>query len=282
VLVYQTSKLQSELKSVSSKSQKIGLVPTMGALHSGHLALIGQAEEYCEQVVVSIFVNPTQFNNATDLEKYPRNLEKDLAQIHESYPNTIVFAPEVSEIYGEKVSAETFDFGSITIFMEGEYRTGHFNGVGTVVKRLFEAVQPDYAFFGEKDFQQLRVIQRLVELTKQPVQVIGCATERHDNGLAKSSRNELLTEEQKQNAAIIYRALQTAKTNLDKLSIPEIKAKINSIFEAHPDFDLEYFEIADVEHLVPTETLKKDTPYRAFIAAYVNRVRLIDNLALNY
>lgn len=281
MLVDQTLKLQNTLKQASLTGKKIGLVPTMGALHSGHLSLIAKAKAYCEVVVVSIFVNPTQFTNATDLEKYPRNLALDLAKIEESYPNTIVFAPAVSEIYGKNVNAQFFDFGSITIFMEGEYRTGHFNGVGTVVKRLFEVVQPDFAFFGEKDFQQLRVIQKLVEITKQPVKVVGCTTEREENGLAKSSRNELLTEEQKQSAAIIYRALQIAKTNINKWTIPEIKAEVNRIFAANPAFDLEYFEIADVEDLIPAQIIKKNTPYRAFIAAFVNKVRLIDNLALN-
>lgn len=282
MLVYQTSKLQTELSKALLKQQKIGLVPTMGALHSGHLALIGEAKQVCEQIVVSIFVNPTQFNNATDLEKYPRNLKKDLAKINHSYPNAIVFAPEITEIYGKNVIAEEFDFGSLTTFMEGEYRTGHFNGVGTIVKRLFDVVQPHYAFFGEKDFQQLRVIQKLVEITKQPVQVKGCPTQREVSGLAKSSRNERLTNEQKEKAAIIFEALQRAKTNFELMEIPEIKNEIKKIFESHPAFVLEYFEIADVKHLVPTEIKKPNTQYRAFIAAFVNEVRLIDNLALNY
>ncbi|GGE25384.1 pantoate--beta-alanine ligase [Psychroflexus planctonicus] len=282
MLVNQTSKLQTKLKKAVNKQQKVGLVPTMGALHSGHLALIGEAQKICEQVVVSIFVNPTQFNNASDLEKYPRNLEQDLAQIQSSYPNVIVFAPEVSEIYGKNVAAEEFDFGSITTFMEGEYRAGHFNGVGTIIKRLFNLVKPDFAFFGEKDFQQLRVIQKLVEITEQPVKVVGCATQREVNGLAKSSRNQRLTEEQKEKAAIIYQALETAKNKFNQSSIAEIKTEIKGIFEAYPEFELEYFEIADVKHLVPTETKQTNTPYRAFIAAFVNEVRLIDNIALNY
>lgn len=282
MLVNQTSKLQTKLKKAVNKQQKVGLVPTMGALHSGHLALIGEAQKICEQVVVSIFVNPTQFNNASDLEKYPRNLEQDLAQIQSNYPNVIVFAPEVSEIYGKNVAAEEFDFGSITTFMEGEYRAGHFNGVGTIIKRLFNLVKPDFAFFGEKDFQQLRVIQKLVEITEQPVKVVGCATQREANGLAKSSRNQRLTEEQKEKAAIIYQALETAKNKFNQSSITEIKTEIKGIFEAYPEFELEYFEIADVKHLVPAETKQKNTPYRAFIAAFVNEVRLIDNIALNY
>lgn len=282
MLVNQTSKLQTKLKKAVNKQQKVGLVPTMGALHSGHLALIGEAQKICEQVVVSIFVNPTQFNNASDLEKYPRNLEQDLAQIQSSYPNVIVFAPEVSEIYGKNVAAEEFGFGSITTFMEGEYRAGHFNGVGTIIKRLFNLVKPDFAFFGEKDFQQLRVIQKLVEITEQPVKVVGCATQREANGLAKSSRNQRLTEEQKEKAAIIYQALETAKNKFNQSSITEIKTEIKGIFEAYPEFELEYFEIADVKHLVPAETKQTNTPYRAFIAAFVNEVRLIDNIALNY
>lgn len=282
MLVYQTSKLQNKLKKAKEKQQKIGLVPTMGALHSGHLALIGQAKQVCEQVVISIFVNPTQFNNASDLEKYPRNLEDDLRKIQESYPNAIVFAPEIAEIYGAQVEAEEFEFGSITSFMEGEFRTGHFNGVGTIIKRLFDLIKPDFAFFGEKDFQQLRVIQKLVNLTKQPVQVIGCPTQREANGLAKSSRNERLTAEQKDKAGLIYQALQNAKANFEQASIAEMKTEVQQLFKTYPEFELEYFEIADVEHLIPTETKKPNTSYRAFIAAFVNEVRLIDNIALNY
>lgn len=282
MLINQSHRLQKELEKAKAKQQKIGLVPTMGALHSGHLALIGEALRLCEVAVVSIFVNPTQFNNSTDLEKYPRHLEQDVDQILKAYPGTLIYAPEVADVYGDEVEAEEFDFGSITKFMEGEFRTGHFNGVGTIVKRLFHLVQPDYAFFGEKDFQQLRVIQKLVEITKQPVKIVGCKTQRENNGLAKSSRNERLNSAQKEEAKLIHEALMLAKTNFETNSIAEIKDKINQLFLKHPAFELEYFEIADVEHLVPTEHKKTNTQYRAFIAAIVNQVRLIDNMALNY
>lgn len=282
MLVYQTHKLQSVLKEASLKGKKIGLVPTMGALHSGHLSLIGEAYTHSDLVVVSIFVNPTQFNNSSDLDKYPRKLEDDVLQIHQSYPNTIVFAPDVSEIYGENVTAEQFDFGTITTYMEGQYRSGHFDGVATIIKRLFAIVKPTFAFFGEKDFQQLRVIEKLMEITKQPVQIVGCATQREPNGLAKSSRNERLTPTELKQAEIIYTALNLAKRKIETSSLASIKAEIKELFQQNPLFELEYFEIADVQHLVPTNQIQPNTPYRAFIAAFVNEVRLIDNLALNY
>lgn len=282
MLINQSHRLQTELEKAKSKSQKIGLVPTMGALHSGHLALIGEALQFCDVAVVSIFVNPTQFNNPTDLEKYPRHLDQDVAQILSAYPRTFIYAPDVTDVYGDEVEAEQFDFGSITKFMEGEFRTGHFNGVGTIIKRLFQLVQPDYAFFGEKDFQQLRVIQKLVEITQQPVKIIGCKTQREDNGLAKSSRNERLNSTEKEEAKIIHEALLLAKSQFSYKSISEIKENINQLFLKHPAFQLEYFEIADVKNLIPTEYKTTNTQYRAFIAAIVNQVRLIDNMAINY
>ena len=282
MLINQSHRLQTELEKAKQKQYKIGLVPTMGALHSGHLALIGEALQVCDLAVVSIFVNPTQFNNSSDLEKYPRHLEHDVLKIQAAYPDTLVFAPDVNDIYGAHVEAENFDFGSITKFMEGEFRTGHFNGVGTIVKRLFNIVKPDYAFFGEKDFQQLRVIQKLVEITQQPVQIVGCKTQREASGLAKSSRNERLSATQKEEAKIIYEALQMVSTNFKKNSIADLKKQVELLFKAHPNFELEYFEIADVKDLVPCISKKPNTKYRAFIAAFVNQVRLIDNLALNY
>lgn len=282
MLFTKTQKLQSKLEENLFRNQQVGLVPTMGALHSGHLSLIGRAEEKCDVVVVSIFVNPTQFNSSKDLEKYPRNLENDLEMVQKTFPNTLVFAPSVEEIYGEELKTEKFDFGRITIYMEGQFRTGHFNGVGTVVKRLLQIVNPHFAFFGEKDFQQLRVIERMVEITKLPVHIIGCKTERESNGLAKSSRNELLSPVLKEKAGIIYRCLQMAKKEVYKSSIPEIKTKIKQDINALPKFELEYFEIADVQELIPTESIQPNMRYRAFIAVFVNQVRLIDNLALNY
>lgn len=281
MLVNHTSELQSKLKIIKSHGHSIGLVPTMGALHSGHMSLMAEAAKVCEQLVVSIFVNPTQFNNATDLQKYPRNLAEDLAFIQKDFPEAIVFAPDVNEMYGNAVVAEEFDFGLLTQFMEGKYRAGHFNGVATIVKRLFDAVTPDYAFFGEKDYQQLRVIQELVSKTQQAVKIMGCPTQREANGLAKSSRNQHLSEAQKQEAGLIFKALETAKTSFHKKSIVEIKQEVAALFSAHPEFTLEYFEIADEEQLVPATIIEASKTYRAFIATFFNQVRLIDNLSLN-
>ncbi|MFO7702672.1 pantoate--beta-alanine ligase [Psychroflexus maritimus] len=273
--------LQSELHKVKNRGEIIGLVPTMGALHDGHLALVNHAFESCDCVVVSIFVNPTQFNNASDLNHYPRDVERDVELLQKNKANTIIFTPSVEEIYKESVKAEEFDFGSITQFMEGEFRQGHFNGVGTIIKHLFEIVQPHKAFFGEKDYQQLRLIKKLVQITKQPVEVIGSPTYRETSGLAKSSRNKRLNKKQLETATLIYQALTFAKDNFNQLSIAEIKHQVIQLFEQEHQLELEYFEIASTHDLVPTETKKAEVTYRAFIAAVINEVRLIDNMALN-
>ena len=259
----------------------IGLVPTMGALHEGHLFLIEQAKKDCDCVVVSIFVNPTQFNDPNDLSKYPRTLDQDLESIRNIDSNILVYAPSVDEIYPDGSNAEHFDFGTLSKFMEGQFRQGHFDGVGTVLKRLFNLVKPHKAYFGEKDYQQLAVVKKLVEITEQQVEVIGCETYRETNGLAKSSRNKLLSPEEKNQADILITCLKLAKSNFNTKPISEIKKMVKSAFNSSEFFTLEYFEIASDGDLVPTETLEGNKKYRAFIAAYCNGVRLIDNIALN-
>ncbi len=273
--------LQDALNKLNENKQIIGLVPTMGALHDGHLALIEHAYKDCDYVVVSIFVNPTQFNNATDLQKYPRNIKADIDLLHQQNPKTIVFTPSVEEIYQSGVVAETFDFGSITKFMEGEYRQGHFNGVGTIIKHLFTIVKPHKAYFGEKDYQQLRLIKKLVEITKQPVQVKGSPTYREVSGLAKSSRNKRLNKQELETATLLHKSLKFADKNFSKLTIHEIKEEVKKLFATEKQLDLEYFEIAAVDDLIPTETKVEGKKYRAFIAAVINDVRLIDNISLN-
>ncbi|MCH8534186.1 MAG: pantoate--beta-alanine ligase [Flavobacteriaceae bacterium] len=273
--------LKDALNLLTQKNQIIGLVPTMGALHDGHLALVEHAYKDCDYVVVSIFVNPTQFNNSSDLQKYPRNLEADVSLLHQQNSKTIVFTPSIEEIYKEGVVAETFDFGSITKFMEGEFRQGHFDGVGTIIKHLFNIVQPHKAYFGEKDYQQLSLIKKLVEITKQPVEIIGSPTYRETSGLAKSSRNKRLDEQQLEVATLLHRSLLYAKNNFNKLSISEIKEKVKGLFDQEKRLDLEYFEFAAVDDLIPTEDKVENKKYRAFIAAVINDVRLIDNISVN-
>lgn len=282
MVINSKSSLRDTLDTIKSEGNTIGLVPTMGALHEGHLSLINFAYSYCDKVVVSIFVNPTQFNNASDLEKYPRDVNKDAEFLNTHNPETIVFTPEVSEIYSDKVESESFDFGSIVNFMEGEFRTGHFNGVGSVLKRLFDIVKPDKAFFGEKDYQQLMVVKRLVEITDQKVEVIGCPTSRNEFGLAQSSRNFRLNDSELKEAELIFKALSKAKDMFEENSIEAIENEVKQMFNNQPSFDLEYFSIVKEKDLIPT--IHKDTKekYRAFIAAFLGEVRLIDNMALNY
>lgn len=275
------SKLSENLKNFRSSTKKIGFVPTMGALHSGHMSLITKAHQQTEVVVVSIFVNPTQFNNSSDLEKYPRNLEKDIDYINDNYPNTLIFAPAIEEMYTSGCQSESFDFGELEKVMEGAFRPGHFNGVGTIVKRLFEVVQPDIAFFGEKDFQQLAVVKKLVELTKLPVQIVGCETEREPNGLAKSSRNERLSETAREEAKVIFESLSKLKLAFNYKSPVELKVMFETELESNTKFELEYIQIADEETLQPVEEFEKEKKYRAFTAVIVEEVRLIDNIALN-
>ncbi|MGO1728588.1 MAG: pantoate--beta-alanine ligase [Flavobacteriaceae bacterium] len=275
-----SQKLQKEVVKLKEQKKIIGLVPTMGALHHGHLTLVDFAFQYCDYVIVSIFVNPTQFNNAGDLKNYPKNHQSDYDLLMSNNPNTIVFSPSVEGIYGNQVQAEEFDFGSIVQYMEGQFRSGHFNGVGTILKHLFDIVKPHKAFFGEKDYQQLALVKKLVQITGQDVEVIGCPTSRTASGLAESSRNFRLTEKQLDEAALIHLSLQKAKAAFHaEKDIQEIKTIVKSLFDASQGLDLEYFEIAAADDLVPVTQIKSDNSYRGFMAAFSGDVRLIDNIA---
>lgn len=273
--------LKEAITRAKSEGKSIGLVPTMGALHEGHLSLVENAKKACDQVVVSIFVNPTQFNNIKDLEKYPRTLKEDLNLLEVTHNNLWIFAPNPQELYGEKVVSQHFDFGGLEKVMEGEFRTGHFDGVGTVVKLLLEAITPHKAFFGEKDFQQLQVIKKLTEIANLPVEVVGCPILREPNGLARSSRNELLSPLQREKASFIYTTLKEARNLFGTKSAEYITQWVKKQFEKCPLFTLEYFEIADSRTLKKINRKSKGRQYRAFIAAYAGDVRLIDNVALN-
>jgi pantoate--beta-alanine ligase len=275
---------KEKLKEYLLKRKGIGtlaLVPTMGALHQGHASLLQMAFSQNDHVVVSIFVNPTQFNNKEDLLKYPKKWDEDLALIGGISPDIIVFAPSVADIYANDVEPRHYDFNGLDKVMEGAFRDDHFNGVGTIVETLFTVVAPDRAYFGEKDFQQLRIVQKLVEIRNIPVEIIGCPIVREANGLAMSSRNERLSPPTRQRAGFIHRTLLAAKTIFGTKDALETKEWIKGAFSDQEDFDLEYVEIADVETLTPVLRKKKHSKYRAFIAVYAEGVRLIDNLALN-
>ncbi len=279
--VFKTKKeLIDTLSANVSTSKSLGLVPTMGALHKGHISLIDKANKENNTVVVSIFVNPTQFNNQEDLEKYPKTLEKDIALIKTVSDQIIIYSPSIKEIYDGNVASENYNFGELASVMEGEFRAGHFNGVGTIVEELLTSVKPNKAYFGEKDFQQLQIINKLVQLKKIPVEIIGCPIVREENGLAMSSRNERLSKKTRNDASFIYKTLQNAKIKFGTKSALEVINWVESEFLKKENFKLEYFQIAETTTLTPIEKKIKNKKYRAFIAVFVDDVRLIDNIAL--
>jgi pantoate--beta-alanine ligase len=280
-IFYAKEQLIAHLKPISTTDSSIGFVPTMGALHSGHLALMQQSLIENTATVVSIFVNPTQFNNPEDLAKYPRNLEADLAKITDLSSNIIIYAPTVEDIYDGNPVSQSFDFDGLENQMEGKFRPGHFNGVGTIVKRLFEIVTPTNAYFGEKDFQQLQIVKKLVVKNQLPVTIIGCPIYREANQLAMSSRNERLSEEERNQAGLIYQTLTQAKIKFQNEDIGKVNQFVKDTFENHPLFELEYFVIADEEKLLTCHNKDKNKNYRAFIAVFVNNIRLIDTISLN-
>ncbi|PWK20382.1 pantoate--beta-alanine ligase [Xanthomarina spongicola] len=253
----------------------------MGALHEGHLSLVKEAFIKNDIVVVSIFVNPTQFDNQEDLKKYPRTLEADTKLLANFSKNIIIYAPTVKDIYEGDTISENFYFDGLEFEMEGKFRAGHFNGVGTIVKRLFEIVTPDYAYFGKKDYQQLMIIKKLVEKHQIPVNIIGCNIHREQSGLAMSSRNVRLKEDYKQAAPFIYKTLKTAKKKFGTKSANKVTEWVENEFANHKLLTLEYFIISDAKTLKPVKRKTKKKTYRAFIAVYADDIRLIDNIALN-
>ncbi len=271
--------LQNYLNKTGANSS-VGFVPTMGALHEGHLALVKKAISENDLTVVSIFVNPTQFDKSEDLNNYPRTLDADVALLTKVGCD-IVFAPSVGEIYNEDITAQKFDFDGLEYEMEGKHREGHFDGVGTIVKRLFDIVNPSQAYFGEKDFQQLQIIRKLVEKQKMDIKIVGCPIHREQDGLAMSSRNTRLTSEARLAAPFIYKLLKESKLKFKNESIPKVVAWVESQYEANDLLDLEYFEIANVNSLKPAQRKRKRIKYRAFVATYAGNIRLIDNIALN-
>lgn len=274
--------LAGHIQTLSNLNQTVGFVPTMGALHEGHLSLIRESMKNNDQTVVSIFVNPTQFNNPEDLAKYPRTFESDLEKIKSVSDQIIIYQPTVEDLYEGIPVSRHFEFDGLEKQMEGKFRPGHFDGVATVVKRLFDIVKPVNAYFGEKDFQQLQIIRKMVEKLDLAVKIVACPIYREENGLAMSSRNERLTTDEKVKAAIIYKTLLKAqKMFLSGESARDVSAFVLEVFKNNPDFELEYFEIAEEDTLLPCLMKNKDKKQRAFIAVYVNKIRLIDTISFN-
>ncbi|RTY70259.1 pantoate--beta-alanine ligase [Flavobacterium sp. LS1P28] len=280
-IFYGKASLMNYLKPIKALHSTIGFVPTMGALHQGHLALMQKSLLENENTVVSIFVNPTQFNNSEDLAKYPRTFDEDVKKLTALNPNIILYAPEVVDIYDGTPLAEHFDFDGLENQMEGKFRPGHFNGVGTIVKRLFEIVQPTKAYFGEKDFQQLQIVKKMVAKNHLNITIIGCPIFREPNNLAMSSRNERLSALERAEAAIIYKILTSVKAQFFTKSTAEISEWVQKSFRNNPTFVLEYFVIADEATLLPCTRKYKNKKYRAFIVVIVNNIRLIDTISLN-
>ncbi len=279
MIVYSSIKdIQSAIRQHRADGHSIGFVPTMGALHRGHISLLEQSIKENDITIVSIFINPMQFNNKQDLEKYPRTLEDDCEKLEEAGCN-IVFAPSAGEMYPEEVK-EHYDFGQLEKVMEGEHRPGHFNGVAVVVKRLFDICMPNKAYFGEKDFQQLAIIKALVEQENIPLEIIGCPIIREEDGLAMSSRNVRLSPEERSIAPEIFKSLNWIKQQAGERSIGEIEILAEEKLDTTPGMKVEYICIADENTLMPVQSWDEADNIRAFIALFMGDVRLIDNLKI--
>lgn len=268
--------LQTLLNIKKKEGLKIGFIPTMGALHEGHLSLVEKAGKETDFVVVSVFVNPTQFNDKGDLERYPRDLNKDVALLTPT-PCQLVFAPEADEIYPEPDTRQ-FNFGTLEQVMEGKFRPGHFNGVAQVVSRLFDIVKPDKAFFGQKDFQQLAIINEMVRKLNLPVEIVPCPIIREADGLAMSSRNMLLSAEQRKNAVHISTTLFEAKNKTGELSVEELCQWVINRVNENEYLNTEYFEIVNDTTLLPVLSWDEPCKKVGCIAVHCGKIRLIDNI----
>ncbi len=277
-IYYTIPDIQKCLLELKSEGLSLGFVPTMGALHEGHLSLIRRACEENDKVVCSIFINPIQFNNKEDLENYPKTLESDINLLQENDCD-ILFLPDNDEMY-PKPDTTTFDFGHLDKILEGKFRPGHFNGAAIVVKKLFEIIEPHKAYFGEKDYQQLVIIKAMVKKFSIPVEIIPCQTVREKDGLALSSRNLRLNESEKSIAPEIHKILSEAKSKASKSNPENIRQWVISKVEMHPGLKLEYFEIVDPHTLITVDTPLKGQKYIAKIAVFLGKIRLIDNIEI--
>lgn len=267
--------------SFANSNKTLGFVPTMGALHSGHLSLIKCAKSQNDFVLVSIFVNPSQFNQQEDFEKYPRDYNKDLAMLRKIGCN-VVFLPTVEEMYPEEDN-RVFDFNGLDKVMEGKFRPGHFQGVAKIVSKLFELVRPHKAYFGEKDFQQLTLIKHLVRSSNYDIEIIACPIEREESGLARSSRNERLAPEERKAASLIFSTLNEAKLKTGSFNNPEdLKEWIFDRINSNPYMDVEYVDFVDANTLKPIESWTSSNNIQVCVAVWAGKVRLIDNIRFNY
>ena len=275
-IIRAASELKARLAALRKAGKIIGFVPTMGALHEGHLSLVKEAADHSDVVVMSIFVNPNQFNNASDLERYPRDLQKDAALL-EGTACELLFVPSVKEVYPEP-DQRVFDFGDLDKVMEGKFRPGHFNGVAQVVSRLFDLVAPHKAFFGEKDFQQLAVVRAMVRQLNYPVEIVPCPIVREADGLAMSSRNMLLSTLQRKNAPQIALTLSESCSFAATHSVAETKQQVVDAINAVPELEVEYFEIVDGNSLQAVGSWEESSYVVGCIAVFAGEVRLIDNV----
>lgn len=273
------AQLRAYLSLKESEGKTIGFVPTMGALHPGHVSLIDISKKHCDITICSIFVNPTQFNDKKDLERYPRMPEKD-AKLLERADCDILFIPSVEEIYPENVK-EGFDFGHLNTTLEGEYRPGHFNGVAQVVKRFFQIIEPDKAFFGSKDYQQVMIIKALVKLMKAPIEIVPCPILREPDGLAMSSRNALLNAGERAAASLIPKIMTEARELVKAGGIEAARRFVQEQAAASPLMRLDYYEVCEADSLRIADHMEKNKSYISVIAAFVGRIRLIDNLPVD-
>ncbi len=270
------SEINSLIKKLKREGKSLGFVPTMGALHEGHLSLITRSSKQNGATLVSIFVNPTQFNDQQDFRSYPKNLEEDLETLSGGSVD-LVFVPSSEEIYPEPDN-RVFDFGGLDNSMEGKHRPGHFNGVAQVVSRFFEIIQPDKAYFGEKDFQQLAIIRKMSSDLGFPVRIESCPIVRENDGLAMSSRNKLLLPEERISAARISQALEMAKSRMGRVSIESLRQETISFLHKDPRIKTEYFEIVDENDLSPVSDWDQAAGIRGCLATVIGKVRLIDNM----
>ena len=277
--IFNTS--HSLLEYLPKVAKPLGIVPTMGALHSGHLSLIERAIKENQSVLISIFVNPTQFDDKIDFELYPAKIDSDLHLIKKFGEKVLVYLPKVEDVYGNVVESKSFDLGGLDKVMEGEKRSGHFQGVATVVIHFLKIFSPENAYFGEKDFQQLLIIKHVVRSQNLQTKIIGCTIIRESDGLAMSSRNNLLPDHHRKVASKLFETLQFARSNAKKVPYGTLKNMVSSLFEKDNNFTLDYFQIADKEKLKEIHLDETVDQARGFIAAYLGKIRLIDNLDMS-
>ena len=276
--IFKTNLKLLQFISVFKNERSIGFVPTMGALHRGHMQLIKKSKEECDITICSIFINPTQFNNTDDYNNYPKTLNQDIKKLIAAGCDA-VYAPKIDDIYADGEKAKRFDFGALGSNMEGKFRPGHFNGMATIVEKLFNIINPTKAYFGQKDLQQLQIVKSLVKQINSKIEVIGVQTVREDNGLAISSRNKHLSQSDKNNASLIYKCLLHCFANKQK-GIDNLKSYVKDQFKKQNKLKLEYIEVTNLNNLMPIKKWGGENENAICIAAYINSIRLIDNIIL--